>query len=64
MLTVVIVNRVMAVVIVDSVLAVVIVDSVLAVVIVDSVLAGESKHNALSEKYAAKTVDTDSGHSR
>ena len=46
------------------ILTVVIVDSVLAVVIVDSVLAGESKHNALMEKDAAKTVDTDKGHSR
>jgi hypothetical protein len=54
----------LTVVIVDSVLAVVIVDSVLTVVIVDSVLAGENKHNALNEKDAAKTVDTDSGHSR
>jgi hypothetical protein len=36
----------------------------LTVVIVDNVLAGESKYNALSEKDAAKTVDTDSGHSR
>jgi hypothetical protein len=52
------------VVIVDSVLAVVTVYSVLAVVIVDSVLVGESKNNALNEKDAAKTVDTDSGHSR
>jgi hypothetical protein len=43
---------------------VVIVDSVLTVVIVDSVLVGESKYNALSEKDAAKTVNTDSGHSR
>jgi len=43
---------------------VIIVDSVLAVVIGDSVLAGESKYNALSEKDAAKTVDTDSGRSR
>jgi hypothetical protein len=42
----------------------VIVDSVLAVVIVVSVLAGESKHNALNEKDAAKTVEADSGHSR
>jgi hypothetical protein len=45
-------------------LTVAIVDSVLAVVIVDSVPAGESKYNALNEKDAAKTVDTDSGHSR
>jgi hypothetical protein len=46
------------------ILTVVIVDSVLAVVRVDSILAGESKYNALNEKDAAKTVDTDSGHSR
>jgi hypothetical protein len=45
-------------------LTVVIVDSVLAVIIVDSVLAGDSKYDALNEKDAAKTVDTDSGHSR
>jgi hypothetical protein len=63
-LTVVMVDSVLAVVIVDSVLAVVTVYSVLAVVIVDSVLVGESKNNALNEKDAAKTVDTDSGHSR
>jgi hypothetical protein len=46
------------------ILTVVIVDSVLAVAIVDSVLAGESKYNALNGKDAAKTVDTDSDHSR
>jgi hypothetical protein len=54
----------LTVVIVDNVLAVVIGDSVLAVAIVDSVLTGESKYNALNEKDAAKTVDTDSDHSR
>jgi hypothetical protein len=37
---------------------------ILTVVIVDSVLADESKHNALNEKDAAKTVDADSGHCR
>jgi hypothetical protein len=37
---------------------------ILTVVIVDSVLAGESKYNALSQKDTAKTVDTDSSHSR
>jgi len=55
---------ILTVVIVDSVVAVVIVDRVVAVVIVDSVLAGNSKYNALNEKDAAKTVDADSDHSR